>query len=446
MTPGESTALGDDSWRWPEILQSTVIALLVGAIGILPRLVPWLLVILAILYIVANPAQVGAAMRHAFAGLAPAATLALPGLGVISSLWSTDQSVALATASTALCLAMATMLLLALARLQFTQLTPLWRRRFLRAIPLGGLVGLAFLLFELATRNALTRAILSRFPGLAGERGKGLTISDGTVNEVAGYFINRNVAGMTILAIPMLLAAWLWLDGQRRALVMGAMGMALVLVIFGAHSETAKVAFVASALTILVARRWPQQAMLGLGLALAFGLLLTLTLARLPMQLGLHQASWLPYSTRDRALIWDFNAEVAARHPILGAGVEASRAIEQAASKAGKSPAPKIGGMKVETRRAAWHPHNFYLQARLELGIVGSLAFLAFGLAMLSAASRLHHSLVPWGYGLIAATMASAISGWGLWQYWFLAGLGANAVFLAMIDAHVRQHHGSVTS
>lgn len=99
----------------------------------------------------------------------------------------------------------------------------------------------------------------------------------------------------------------------------------------------------------------------------------------------------------------------------------------------------KVVGEKDVARRPGWHSHNFYLQARLELGFVGSLLALAFGLAMLAAASRLHRRLVPWGYGLVAATMVSAISGWGLWQYWFLAGLGANAVFLTLIDAYVRQ-------
>jgi hypothetical protein len=440
MTPDAPTALGGDSWRWPEMLQSTAIAFLVGAICIMPRLVPWLLVILAVLYAVPKPSHAHSLLRQAFAGVAPVATLALPGLGVLSTLWAADRTVAINTAGTALCLAVATLFLLAATRSQFDQLTPLWRRRFLRAIPLGGLAGLAFLLFELATRNALSRGMLTRFPVLMGDRGKGLTISDGTVSDVAGYFINRNVAGVTILAIPVLLAIWLWLEGSRRAAVMGAVVMALLLVVFGSDSETAKLALVLGTLAIVLAHRWPRKTMFGLAAALVLGLGLTQTFARLPFQLGLHQAAWLPYSHRDRVLIWDYSAEVAARHPVLGAGVEASRALQQATAKEKKPSGPVV-----ETRRAGWHAHNFYLQTRLELGIVGSLAALVFGLAMLAAASRLHARLVPWGYGLVAATMASAISGWGLWQYWFLAGLGANAVFLALIDAHVRQQDRTET-
>lgn len=434
MTPEAPMAQDSDDWRWPEVLQSTAIALLAGSICVIPRLVPWLLVILAVLYVVPSGAHTGSLVRQALAGIAPMATLALPGLGVLSTLWATDRSVAFSTAGTALCLAVAALFLLAATRSQFSQLTPVWRRRFLRAIPLGGIAGLAFLLIELATRNALSRAMLSRFPVLMGDRGKGLTISDGAVSDVAGYFINRNVAGLTFLAIPVLLAIWLWLEGSRRATVMGAVGMALLLVVFGSDSETAKLALVLGALTIVVSHRWPRQTMLGLAMVLVLGVGLTQTFSRLPFQLGLHQAAWLPYSHRDRVLIWDYNAEIAARHPILGAGVEASRAMQQATAKEKKSSGPAV-----ETRRAGWHAHNFYLQTRLELGIVGSLALLAFGLVMLAAASRLHARLVPWGYGLVAATMASAISGWGLWQYWFLAGLGANAVFLAMIDAHMRQ-------
>jgi hypothetical protein len=439
MIADAPTPQDGDDWRWPEMLQSTAIALLSGSICVFPRLVPWLLIILAVLYVVPNVTQAGSLVRQALAGVAPVATLAFPGLGVLSALWSADRTVAFNTAGTALCLAVATLFLLAATRSQFAELTTLWGRRFLRAIPLGGLAGLAFLLFELATRNALSRGVLSRFPVLMGERGKGLTISDGTVSDVAGYFINRNVAGLTLLAIPVLLAIWLWLEGSRRAAVMGAVAMALLLVVFGSESETAKLAFVMGALAIVLAHSWPRPTMFGLAAMLVLGLGLTQTFARLPFQLGLHQAAWLPYSHRDRVLIWDYNAEIAARHPILGAGVEASRALQQATAKEKKSSGPAV-----ETRRAGWHAHNFYLQARMELGIVGSLTLLVFGLAMLAAASRLHARLVPWAYGLIAVTIASAISGWGLWQYWFLAGLGANAVFLSLIDVVVRQQDRAV--
>ena len=40
--------------------------------------------------------------------------------------------------------------------------------------------------------------------------------------------------------------------------------------------------------------------------------------------------------------------------------------------------------------------------------------------------------------------MTAAISGWGMWQYWFLAGLGASIVFLTLIDREVRLRDGAV--
>ena len=428
-----------DGGAWPlfETLQSTAIGLLAGAICVMPRVAPWMLTGLALLYVAANLGGARSLVKQALAGVAPVATLLVPGLGVLSTLWSNDRWTSFATAITALLLTVVTLVLLAAVGGQMSRLPAPWRRRFLRAIPLGGLAGLGFLVIETLTGYGLTRRVLTAFPGLAGERGKGLRLDGDQVAEIVGFFSNRNVAGLTLLAIPLLLATWMWLGGQRRWIVSGLAGACVVLVVFGSDSETAKVALVTGGLTILAARRWPRQTMFGLAGALALGLLFTVTLARLPLYLKLHEASWLAYSHRDRVLIWDTNAEIAGQNPILGAGVEAARIIQEKIN-AERRQAARTRDLPRESRRLALHAHNFYVQIRLDLGFAGSLVALAFGLAMIAGATRLHPRLVAWGMGLIAATMASAISGWGLWQYWFLAGLGADTVFLALIDAELR--------
>lgn len=435
-----SPSIADSGAGWPPrlVLQSTALAALALGICVLPRLMPWLLTATVLIYVASDLARARLHARDALSTPLSAAVLALPVLGVLSTLWSADRAESFEASRTALALTCFTLLLVTATRSQMLTLSPTWQRRFLRGIALGGMLGLTFLVIESVTGNAITRRVLSAVPALAGARGKGLRIDAGQVSEIAGFFANRNTAGLALLAIPVLVSTWLWLSNGRRVVAVAAIGIGLLLAIFRSDSETAKLALVVAGITVALAMRWPRRTMLGLGLVLAVGLVLTLTLARLPMRLGLHEAAWMPASHRDRVLIWDTNAEIADKHPVLGAGVEASRVLQQDLVKTRKTG---DGSSREATlaRRPAWHAHNFYLQARVDLGFVGSLALLALGLASLTAASRLHPELVPWGYGLVAATMAAGVSGWGLWQYWFIAGLGADVVFLGMIDAYMRR-------
>ena len=428
---------------WPPrlVLQSTALAALALGICVMPRLMPWLLTATVLIYISPDLAHARLLARDALSTPISAAVLALPVLGVLSTFWSADREESFEASRTALALSCFTLLLVAATRGQMLTLSATWQRRFLRGIALGGMLGLTFLVIESVTGNALTRRVLSAVPALAGARGKGLRIEAGQVSEIAGFFANRNAAGLALLAIPVLVSTRLWLSGGRRIVATAAIGIGLLLAVFRSDSETAKLALVVAAITVVLATHWPGRTRLGLGLVLAIGLVFTLTLARLPTRLGLHEAAWMPASHRDRALIWDANVEIAEKHPFLGAGVEASRVLQQNLIKTRKS-GDGTGRETAKARRPAWHAHNFYLQARVDLGLAGSLALLALGLASLAAASRLHPTLVPWGFGLVAATMASGISGWGLWQYWFIAGLGADVIFLVMIDAYVRTSGG----
>lgn len=420
------------------LILGTGLAVLASVIGMAPRLVPWVLLVLAGAVLARAPAHAGACLRQALTGGAATASrphlaLALPVLGTASAFWSPDWAATLDTMWRVLALTAAALIVVGAVREEMDRHGPVWRRRYLRAIPIGGLCGLAYLLCEVATRGAITRTVLTAAPDLAGQRGKGLIVNDGAVTGMFGYYLNRNVAGLTLLAPPMLLAAWCWLDGARRALTLGAAGTALLLTVSASDSETAKLALAAAALAVAAACWSARGTAAGLGVMLAVGLVFSVSLVRVPHGLGLQDAAWLPFSHRDRVSIWQVNADLAERHPLLGAGVEAAR-IEQErliAARVDRSQAREPQG-------PGWHAHNFYLQVRTELGMLGSLVALAFGTAMLAAALRLHPQVVPWALGVIAATMAMGLTGWGLWQDWFVAGLGADAAFLVLIDRHLR--------
>ena len=141
---------------------------------------------------------------------------------------------------------------------------------------------------------------------------------------------------------------------------------------------------------------------------------------RVPAMPGLHptvvKASWSA-----RLDIWTFASHLIARKPVLGYGLDASRAFE-----------PRI----------PMHPHDAALQLWLELGVPGALlAALFFGWLFYKVA-RVSRADPAWA-AIACATGAvylliGAIS-FGVWQEWWL---GAGAMALAacgMLQQHRRE-------
>ena len=70
----------------------------------------------------------------------------------------------------------------------------------------------------------------------------------------------------------------------------------------------------------------------------------------------------LPRSTYHRLLVWGFTADRIEERPVLGWGLNASRAVPGGAKS-----------LDVSEPALPLHPHNAALQWRLELGILGVL-------------------------------------------------------------------------
>src|SRR5690348_3874511 len=134
---------------------------------------------------------------------------------------------------------------------------------------------------------------------------------------------------------------------------------------------------------------------------------------RLPAVLATADA--IKGSAGHRLLIWSFVGDRIAERPLLGWGLDASRAIP---------------GGKDEIRpglsRLPLHPHNAALQLWLELGLTGALLPALFvGWFWLRLAT------VPWprlyaaaAGGSLAAALAVASGAYGIWQEWWLGTLG----------------------
>ena len=136
-----------------------------------------------------------------------------------------------------------------------------------------------------------------------------------------------------------------------------------------------------------------------------------------------------------RLLIWDFAGERIAERPLLGWGLDSSRAIP--------------GGKELirpGQRRLPLHPHDAALQVWLELGLPGAVLFaLLLGWLWLRLARRRGRASIAAAVGRQPRRrLARSLSaGWGVWQEWWLgdAGLAVFAI-VAMARAAVDRAPG----
>jgi O-antigen ligase len=232
-------------------------------------------------------------------------------------------------------------------------------------------------------------------------------------------------AGLVLLLAP--LTAALALRRQVAATALVAVGT--LAVIFLLVGETARIGFVlgiGAAVPVYLRRRAFTRT------AAALAALLVLV-APLVFPALIHVgpvARWahtMKISVWHRLEIWSFVGAHIARRPMLGWGLDASRAIP-----GGSAPTPE---------GAPWlplHPHNGALQIWLELGAPGALLFALF-------VARLWAGLgtAPWPPLYAAAASASlvaafviALGSYGLWQEWWI-GSEFLALFLILVMARL---------
>jgi O-antigen ligase len=143
----------------------------------------------------------------------------------------------------------------------------------------------------------------------------------------------------------------------------------------------------------------------------------------------LQDADTVKTSLAHRFYIWDFAGKRIAERPLLGWGLDSSRAIP-----GGKEL------IRLDQTRLPLHPHNAPLQVWLELGLPGAVLFAALlGWLWLRIATAAWPPLYAAACGgSLAAIYAILSAGWGIWQEWWLATLALAAfAILAMERAAV---------
>ena len=341
--------------------------------------------------VAANPPSRLAALR------VPAACLAALLLwGLASTLWAIEP-----LRSLILDLRLAALFVAALALAAAERIAAPQRLAMFLLAGLG--LGLVVTWFELATAGELINHI--------------------SVRGFEPYRLDQITIGLAILAPP--LAAWQVQRGSPAPAFLSA--AAAVGTIGFLDDMTAKAALAASLpMTALLFWRPRPVARVMAGACALFILTAPLTLAKLDRIPGLFAAAdSFKTSAGHRLLIWSFTGAHIAERPLLGWGLDSSRAIP---------------GGNTEIRPGQnWlslHPHDAALQIWLELGAPGAVLFallLGFFWLRLDRLTAPHLYVAAAG-GSLTAALAPLFAAYGVWQEWWLGTL-ALALFFILVMA-----------
>jgi len=172
------------------------------------------------------------------------------------------------------------------------------------------------------------------------------------------------------------------------------------------HAWAPPIAVVAGGVAYGVANRWGAQGGRRLGAALALVILAAPWVVLASSGLFAWAGERIGASWAARLDIWAFTAEQILKHPLLGWGIDASRAFQP----------------------FMLHPHSAPLQIWLELGLVGACLFAGAWYLVCRRAGEI-------GPQALAAAVVYFVIGmvsFGVWQEWWL-GLGAMTVVWVML-------------
>lgn len=283
-----------------------------------------------------------------------------------------------------------------------------------RGVLHGFIIGAVYIAIEHGTGGAI-KATATNTTGLFPVGANANIVEDGRVVEIGAVFLNRHTAALAILVWAAGFAAMFWLSRRTIAslvalafVVAAAIALACV-----SLSETAKLALLAGVLTGILVRYVPTGTLrlVQTGWILLVLGIIPLIVTLLPAQSPLVAA--MPYSAKDRIVIWHYTINRLDAVPVLGHGAASTPLL---ASK--KSASDEKTGL---VPRLSRHAHNVYLQTWFELGGLGALLLLIVGLGVLSSIGATPATAQPLLLAQFVAVASVALTGYGMWQAWLLS-------------------------
>jgi O-antigen ligase len=413
--------------RLPFRLQAVLIGLNCFAAGGVPRLLPvlfGLLALVAAFHVFTTEPRLPLKLAKTAFGVALAISIAYL---FVNALWAPHRLASFAKAATVLGLSAGAFFITASYSLRTGD-----EARVLAKSALAGLIlGAAFLLFEIVFHESVMLFINNHLVQVFEITPKKMKIEQGRVTEISPFVLNRNVTSIVLLLIPSLLLTVALPTKTARRVAIAALVVVTAVSTLLSESGTSVMAFFVGALVLALAALSLKAARLLIVGAWIVAVLLAVPLGALPYKLGWENWTWLPpESVGARFYIWKYVADEVYQRPLAGIGIRGSRDLHlRIPTDAGD---PSHAAYALQGRQAR-HPHNIYLQTWLELGAIGAVLLLCLGLAALWTIGTWPPLLQGAGYSLFAVGSAVGVSGFDFWQTWMLAAVtfGWTAIMLA---------------
>ena len=359
----------------------------------------------------------------------PAVMLALAAFGgyiAINALWSVNRGEAYGkvlfvfVAAALVWLAIAGIAQLARAQLE----------RLAKVAMVAIALGAVYLFIEVFSNQAIKRAVMGLAPFIQLESTKHVRVVDGRVAAIGEYVLNRNMAVLVLLLVPVLLLI------QSLFSTVGARVAAAVLLaittmaLFKSEHETSMLALIFAGGTFAGMSLAPTAMRRLVYAGWIIATLLVVPIAAVSYAAGLHQAQWIPQTGRNRIILWGYTAKEVRAAPILGTGVASTKELDSRAEATAIQPADHTYPL-----RTGRHSHNIFMQTWYELGAVGAFLLLGIGLAALSVLTRLPRAHEPYALASFVSAVIIGCFSWGMWQTWFIAAYALWAVLLALAVA-----------
>ncbi|AOO81687.1 O-antigen ligase family protein [Bosea vaviloviae] len=243
------------------------------------------------------------------------------------------------------------------------------------------------------------------------------------------FIFNRPLLTCLLLLAPAVYGLWAGPGAGRggRALA----GLAAVFVtaaIMAGESGAAKLGLMLMAATWLVALALPRLALAGVALAFVAMMAVAPVLGPLAdriLPVGVYEQLARAHA-RDRVDIWLSFGEAIRARPLTGFGFGTSAALRTHPAAAAVSEPHRL-------LLDVGHPHNAFLQVWVETGLTGVLLICAAGLVFLGRLRHMPARVLSPRLAVVAAALGVASVGHGAWQGWWIAALGATAIWFMSI-------------
>lgn len=280
----------------------------------------------------------------------------------------------------------------------------------------GAAIGVAVLTSELLFDFAIQKTLFEAFPDFQPDQSSMIYVG-GKRFDIAPEVANWSVAGIAMLAWPVLLIVRSVAGQHRRHLLTGVFGIAVLLLIFISEHETSKLAAIVSLAAFLAARAAPDGApKVAAILTVAFLAVVVPLTQGAVATFKLDQAAWAQFSLKERFRIWNNVSQNVLEQPVFGIGADNTTTYETLIAPSAAPQGRPVGELVV-----FHHPHSVFLQAWLEFGLIGALLFGALLLAAFGMVLAAPVEARTFAFASLAAVLTEAAATWDLWSIWLLA-------------------------